>query len=61
MSNLIEFGRVFLSYGLLMLIIVALIAVAVALGIFLAKRKNEKQAAEAAMQETAGETSADTV
>ena len=61
MNNLIEFGRVFLSYGLLMLIIVALIAVAVALGIFLAKRRNEKKAAEAAVQETAGETSADTV
>ena len=44
-----------------MLIIVALIAVAVALGIFLAKRRNEKKAAEAAVQETAGETSADTV
>lgn len=61
MNNLIEFGRVFLSYGLLLLIIVALSAAAVALGIFLAKRKNEKKAAEAALQETADETSADTV
>ncbi len=61
MNNLIEFGRMFLSYGLLLLIIVALSAVAVALGIFLAKRKNEKKAAEAALRETADETTADTV
>lgn len=41
-ANLIEFGRMFLSYGVLMLIIVAVCSVAVALGIFLAKRKNQK-------------------
>ncbi len=41
-ANLIEFGRMFLSYGVLMLIIAAVCGVAVALGIFLAKRKNQK-------------------
>jgi hypothetical protein len=45
MGNLIEFGRMFLSYGLLMLIIVAVGAVAITIGIKAAKKKNEKNAA----------------
>lgn len=46
MGNLVEFGRVFLSYGLLLLIIVAVCAVAIAIGISLAKKNNAKKAAE---------------
>ncbi len=52
MVNLVEFGRIFLSYGLLLLIIVAVCAVAAFIGITLAKRKNAKK--EAAMQEETG-------
>lgn len=52
MVNLVEFGRIFLSYGLLLLIIVAVCAVAVFIGITLAKRKNAKK--EASMQEETG-------
>ena len=40
MVNLIEFGRVFLSYGVLLLIIAAVGAVAIFLGITMAKKKN---------------------
>lgn len=47
MVNLVEFGRIFLSYGLLLLIIVAVCAVAVFIGITLAKKKNAKKAAAA--------------
>lgn len=42
MSNFVEFGRMFLSYGLLLLIIVAVCSAAIAIGITLAKRKNAK-------------------
>lgn len=42
MSNIVEFGRMFLSYGLLMLIIVGICAAAIAIGITMAKRKNAK-------------------
>ena len=42
MDKLVEFGRMFLSYGLLVVICAAVIAAAVTLGIFLAKRKNAK-------------------
>ncbi len=41
-TNLVEFGRVFLSYGLLMLIIIAVGAAAITVGITLAKKKNGK-------------------
>ena len=51
MVNLVEFGRIFLSYGLLMLIIVAVCAVAITIGIQLAKKSNAKKAAMAAKQE----------
>lgn len=46
MNNLIEFGRMFLSYGLLLLIIVAVGAVAACIGITMAKKKNAKKADE---------------
>ncbi|MCM1026782.1 MAG: hypothetical protein NC432_10115 [Roseburia sp.] len=45
MSNFVEFGRMFLSYGLLMLIIIAICGAAMAIGITLAKRKNAKNEA----------------
>jgi len=46
MGNLIEFGRMFLSYGVLMLIIVAVCAAAITIGIIMAKKNNAKKAAE---------------
>lgn len=46
MANLIEFGRVFLSYGLLLLVFAAVAAVGIFIGITLAKRKNEKEGSE---------------
>ncbi|MGN0167478.1 MAG: hypothetical protein ACI4AB_05525 [Acetatifactor sp.] len=46
MLNLVEFGRIFLSYGLLLLIIVAVAAVAITIGIHLAKKSNAKKAVE---------------
>lgn len=52
MGNLVEFGRVFLSYGLLMLIIAALGAIAIAIGISLAKKSNVKKAAEEGQTES---------
>lgn len=51
MGKLIEFGRMFLSYGLLMLIIVAVAAVAMFIGITMAKKKNAKNAALAVSAE----------
>lgn len=51
MGKLIEFGRMFLSYGLLMLIIVAVAAVAMFIGITMAKKKNAKNAALAVSEE----------
>lgn len=54
MDRLIEFGRMFLSYGVLFLIFVAVIAVGVFIGITLAKRKQKKNAAQTA--ETVEET-----
>lgn len=48
MENLIEFGRMFLSYGMLMAIIVAVAAVAVVIGITLSKKKSARQASEEA-------------
>lgn len=51
MGKLIEFGRMFLSYGLLMLIIAAVAAVAVFIGITMAKKKNAKNEALAVSEE----------
>ncbi len=51
MEKLIEFGRMFLSYGLLMLIIVVVSAVAIFIGITMAKKKNEKNEALAGSEE----------
>ena len=51
MGKLIEFGRMFLSYGLLMLIIVVVAAVAMFIGITMAKKKNAKNAALAVSEE----------
>lgn len=48
MSNLIEFGRGFLSYGLLFVIASALVVAAVLIGIRLRKNKDEKDAVLAA-------------
>ncbi len=45
MGNLIEFGRMFLSYGLLLLIVTALAAAAIFIGITMAKKKNARLAA----------------
>lgn len=45
MGNLIEFGRVFFSYGLLLLIIAVVGGAAIAIGITLAKKNNAKKAA----------------
>lgn len=42
MSNLIEFGRMFLSYGVLVLIVAAAGALGAFLGITLAKKKKAK-------------------
>lgn len=53
MSNLIEFGRMVLSYGLLMIIIVVLIALGLFIGIRMAGRRSAK-----ALQESAEETGA---
>ena len=46
MANLVEFGRMFLSYGVLMLIIVAVMALGIFVGIKIAKNKNSKAAQE---------------
>lgn len=48
MSNLIEFGRGFLSYGLLFVIAAVLVVAAVLIGIRLRKNKDAKDALEAA-------------
>lgn len=46
MNNLVEFGRMFLSYGVLILIIAAVGGAAITIGITMAKKKNAKAAAE---------------
>lgn len=51
MGKLIEFGRMFLSYGLLMLIIAVVAGVGVFIGITMAKKKNAKNEAAAASGE----------
>lgn len=50
MNNFVEFGRMFLSYGVLMLIIAAVGGGAIAIGITMAKKKNAKAAAESAAE-----------
>ena len=52
MDKLINFLNAFLSYGVLMLIILAVGAVAITIGLTLAKRKNAKAAAQTAAEET---------
>lgn len=44
MNQIIEFGRSLLSYGVVMLVAVALMGIAVAIGITLAKKKNAQKA-----------------
>lgn len=51
MGNLVEFGRMFLSYGLLMLIIAVVAGVALFIGITMAKKKNAKNEVLAAVEE----------
>lgn len=51
MEKLISFINAFLSYGVLMLIILAVGAVAITIGLTLAKRKNAKKAAQAVAEE----------
>lgn len=46
MSNLIEFLRMFLSYGLVLLICVAIMGTAIFIGITVRKAKNSKENAE---------------
>lgn len=45
-SNLIEFGRMFLSYLFVLVIIVAVCAVAIVIGIRMRKAKNAKEELE---------------
>lgn len=52
MEKLISFINAFLSYGVLMVIILAVGAVAITIGLTLAKRKNAKTAAQAVAEET---------
>lgn len=44
MNQIVEFGRSLLSYGVVMLVAVALMGIAIAIGITLAKKKNTKKA-----------------
>lgn len=45
MSNLIEFLRMFLSYGLVLLVCAAIMAAAIFIGITVRKAKNNKESA----------------
>ena len=51
MEKLISFVNAFLSYGILMVIILAVGAVAITIGLTLAKRKNAKAAAQTVAEE----------
>lgn len=53
MSNLIEFGRGFLSYGLLFVFAAALVTAAVLIGIRMRKNKDAKDLLEAEGQSKA--------
>lgn len=55
MDNLISFVNVFLSYFVLMLIILVVGGIAITIGLTLAKKKNAKAAVEDAAVETAAE------
>lgn len=57
MDNLISFVNVFLSYFVLMLIILVVGGIAITIGLTLAKKKNAKAAVEDAAVETAAEDS----
>lgn len=57
MDNLISFMNVFLSYLVLMVIILVVGGIAIAIGLTLAKKKNAKAAVEAAAVETVAEDS----
>lgn len=50
MANLIEFGRMFLSYGMVMLTIVLVGAAAITIGIRMAKKKNAENEAAGALE-----------
>ena len=52
MDKLINFLNAFLSYGVLMVIILAVCAVAIAIGLTMAKRKNAKIADQTVAEET---------
>ena len=52
MEKLISFLNAFLSYGVLMVIILVVGAVAITIGLTMAKRKNAKAAAQAVTEET---------
>lgn len=57
MNNLISFVNAFLSYFVLMVIILIVGGIAITIGLTLAKKKNAKAAVEAATVETAAEDS----
>lgn len=57
MDNLISFVNTFLSYFVLMVIILVVGGIAIAIGLTLAKKKNAKVAAETAGVETVAEES----
>lgn len=57
MDNLISFANVFLSYLVLMVIILVVGGIAITIGLTLAKKKNAKAAVEAATVETVTENS----
>lgn len=57
MGNLISFVNAFLSYFVLMVIILVVGGIAIAIGLTLAKKKNAKAAVEAAGVETVAEES----
>lgn len=57
MDNLISFANVFLSYLVLMIIILVVGGIAIVIGLTLAKKKNAKAAVEAATVETVTENS----
>lgn len=50
MDNLISFLRMFLSYGLVLLVCAAVVAAAIFIGITVRKAKNAKEAAQDAEQ-----------
>lgn len=55
MNQAIEFGRSLLSYGVVMLVAVVVMAVAITIGINLAKKKNAKMASQAQEEDASNE------